>query len=446
MADASGGIPQPRVLDQNGVCTNCSKSAINSCVTCLFCKAKFHAHGCNTEQMDICNASFYKSYKPLAEKLGNNAQRPGNFAFVCDMCLTKREIQETATCDNKLHDIQEKVSSLEIDLKKIATLIQNNTSDSIVTPAILPNVFTASKLPASNDASCSYSGNANWDNQMSTDTIIESLRSDTATKTNITANQPENSKKSVLLKPVLIINKHDDSLINKENMKTINRTMISEKVSITKSFKNKLGNTVFVCDSVERRDKLRDEIVKSLPHVSYKAPPPLGPVVNVVGFNNECTNADLITAFVYQNHFVKDFLELNSSQISDHINHIVTKPLKNNSDFCQALFRVSPSFRQLLKKFSDKVTVGSMRCKIYDRHNVKRCNNCYEFGHFAAQCRAEKPVCGFCCGSHQTSNCPVQTSGKPLCCNCKKSDNHSHDTNHPAYSFNCPVYKSHLNL
>ena len=90
-------------------------------------------------------------------------------------------------------------------------------------------------------------------------------------------------------------------------MKTINRTMISEKVSIAKSFKNKLGNTVFVCDSVESRNKLRDEIVKNIPDVSYKAPPPLRSVVAVVGFDNECTNDDLIDAFIHQNHFVKDF-------------------------------------------------------------------------------------------------------------------------------------------
>ena len=98
-------------------------------VSCLLCKVKFNAFDCNTEQMDICNASFYKLYKPLAEKLGNNAQRPGNFTFVCDICLTKMEINESATCDNKLHMIQDKVLKLESGIQQISTLLQKSMTN-----------------------------------------------------------------------------------------------------------------------------------------------------------------------------------------------------------------------------------------------------------------------------------------------------------------------------
>ena len=65
-----------------------------------------------------------------------------NFVFVCDTCLTKREIQETATCDNKLHDIQAKVSGLENGLKKIVTLLQSN-NDGNLAPAILSEIVPA---------------------------------------------------------------------------------------------------------------------------------------------------------------------------------------------------------------------------------------------------------------------------------------------------------------
>ena len=308
----------------------------------------------------------------------------------------------------------------------------------LMTLRLLKKTFTAQ---VASDAR--LSPGPSWHDKASADLMISSmnLSSDKNSKVVVT---PE-AKKTVL-KPVLIINKHDDSFTDKENMKVINKTMIAEKMTITKSFKNKLGNTVFVCDSVEKRNKLRDEIVKSIPDISYKAPPPLRPVVTVVGFDNECTSDDLLDALVDQNHFVEDFLTLNNCKLADHVSCISTKPLKNNRELSQALFRISPTFRQLLKKFYDKVIIGSMRCKIYDRHNVKRCNNCYDFGHFAAECKADSPVCGFCSGSHETSSCPAKSSGKPVCCNCKKSDAHSHDTNHPAYSFNCPVYKSHLNL
>ena len=250
------------------------------------------------------------------------------------------------------------------------------------------------------------------------------------------------------VKPILIINKSDGAEAEKECMKMINKTMIKQKVPISKSFKNKLGNTVFVCDSVENRNRLRDEIVKHIPTVSYKAPPPFRSVVAIVGFDNDCTVNDLNDALVNQNHTIKNFLELNNTSLSDHSIHLVTRTLKNNDDLSQALFKVSPALRQLLKKINDKVIVGSTCCKIYDRHNFKRCNRCYDFGHFAAQCKAEQPVCGYCAGPHQTNECSIKDSAgsQPVCNNCKNSDEHCNNTRHPAYSFSCPVYQSHLNL
>ena len=246
---------------------------------------------------------------------------------------------------------------------------------------------------------------------------------------------PANKSQKSLAKPVLIINKHADLATDKENMKTLNKAMITGKVSFDKSFKNKLGNTVFVCSSVDSRDKLRDEIVKNIPDVSYKAPPPLRPVITVVGFDKECDTDDLNDAIVYQNHFIKDFLAFNNCELSDHVEHIATKPLKKNNDLSQALFRVSPAFRDLLQKFDNKITIGSMRCKIYDRHNLKRCNNCYDFGHFAAHCKSPS-VCGKCASTeHETKDC---TSKIYKCINCIRHN--FKDINHPAFSHKCPCF------
>ena len=265
---------------------------------------------------------------------------------------------------------------------------------------------------------------------------------------NSSVHEKETEEKKSITKPILIINKNENPDTEKQYKKIINKTMINEKVPIAKTFRNKLGNTVFICNSIENRNKLRDEIVKNIPDVSYKAPPPHRQVVAVVGFDNDCTIENLYDALVNQNQFIKDFLAFNESTVSDHLSHLSTKPLKNNSELSQAIFKVSPTLRQLMKRFFDKVIIGSTRCRIFDRHNLKRCNNCYDFGHFAAECKAENPVCGYCSGRHQTSDCPVKSTDNsvPVCCNCTKSDEHSQSTNHPAYSFDCPVYKSHLNM
>ena len=431
----------PRVIDSSGKCSTCKKSAVNCYVTCLFCKAKFHAYDCTSESQDLCKQSFYKLFKPLTEKSGVNSHRPGNFKFICDPCLTGFEHSQVKTNEDHLNEIKLKVSSLEDGMDKVKKLLL--ASSAVSTPTVAKNQLIS-------DSSTSIhldSVAANWNDTGKTNSMIETLKINSTKDTDVSNIQPPTFVNHVKTQPksILIINKNDSASIDKENMMVVNRTMIKEKLSITKSFKNKLGNTVLVCDSVEKRNRLRDEISKNIPDISLKAPPPSQPVIAVVGFDNEFTIGEFKEAFVNQNHFVSDFISLGNGQLEQHVNHLSTKPLKNNNNLFQALVRVSPELRELLKKFNDKIIIGSTRCRIYDRYNLKRCNKCFKFGHFAAKCTAETANCGFCAESHETSVCPNKSSSNPVCINCQQSTSHNHESNHPAYSFDCPVYKSHLN-
>ena len=461
MAGSSGELqPQDgstlaRVINNtNGKCSTCSKNAMNASVSCLMCKVKFHAHDCSADQQDICNASFYRLFKPLSDKSGNNSHRPGNFKFVCDNCLTAFEVQQVATTENKLAEIENKFvgleTKLETSLNEIKLMISgpgaNNT-----------NVMHSTDIAVSDNSTypvknlCNNFNNA-WADGGKSGIVLNTLQN-TLTSILSDANKSstnpleKNSSEPTTAESILVINKNDDDLIDKKNMKTINKTMIKEKVVIRKSFKNKRGNTVFVCDSLENRNKLRDQIVKSVPDVSFNAPPPLHPVVAIVGFDKDCTPEEVEDALKHQNHFISNFLDMNKASFESHLSHLVTKPLKNNPELLQALYRVSPALRTLLKKFNDRLTIGSTCCRVYERSNVKRCNRCFKFGHFAAQCQEDTPTCGFCSQPHDTRDCPIRNidSSIPVCSNCTHSSVYNHDVNHPAFSYSCPVFKDNLN-
>ena len=90
----------------------------------------------------------------------------------------------------------------------------------------------------------------------------------------------------------------------------------------------------------------------------------------------------------------------------------------------------------LLKKHA--IVCGFNRCLIEEQSN--QCFSCYGFGHFAAQCTAQR--CGKCaCAEHQTKDC---TANNLKCCNCmEKKVNTANVIAHGAFqTWLCPVAKS----
>ena len=127
----------------------------------------------------------------------------------------------------------------------------------------------------------------------------------------------------------------------------------------------------------------------------------------------------------------------------DHMQYLDTKPLRNNSDLFQATFKVSKQLRLLLKRNSDRLIVGIISCKVYDRVFVKRCALCQDYGQYFAQCPCkEEPNCALCAGCHETKNCPNPDSEERKCVNCVR--NKLDGTNHAASSKSCPIFQEEL--
>jgi hypothetical protein len=57
----------------------------------------------------------------------------------------------------------------------------------------------------------------------------------------------------------------------------------------------------------------------------------------------------------------------------------------------------------------------------------KQCMKCRKWGHYAADCRAEKDACGTCGGQHKTKDC--KTEGKRYCVSCRSDTHTSWDHN-----------------
>ena len=114
-------------LNNNHICMACNKDGSEAHVKCMFCHKLFHAIGCN-QGADICNKTFLDAFIKFEGKLGNFASRPGVFKFVCDNCMTKFEVDQASTTNDKVETLNNKVSNLEKGIAKLTSLFEENNS------------------------------------------------------------------------------------------------------------------------------------------------------------------------------------------------------------------------------------------------------------------------------------------------------------------------------
>lgn len=76
--------------------------------------------------------------------------------------------------------------------------------------------------------------------------------------------------------------------------------------------------------------------------------------------------------------------------------------------------------------------------------SIVRCYKCQAFGHNSKKCSATKPICSWCSGFHDVSQC-ISTNQNGQCINCERSKadgNNNINTEHPANSSNCNIFKA----
>ena len=404
----------------DGICNKCSKKVNGNDVCCIICKTKFHAAGCSND-IDICTHSFLNQFKPHVDKVTPKyAARPGNFMFMCDSCMTEFEIKMASKEQSKVDDLEKKVDKLESGLSEIKELLLSNRNQS-------------------NTAPSDTEGNAQLMNGVNTQLVNEVDKSwgtlgfsggqfprlNTSSTDHNCKTRKDTEVKDVT--SALIIPAATDEEENMSQNKIVNKIAVDKKVSITKSFKKKNGDTVIVCNSRETRDSLKGHIENAIPQIEIKS-------------SDNCKYT-IVKILTEQNYFLRAYFA--DENLNDHIKFIDTKPLRNNSELFQATFKISKQLRQHLTKHGDRLIIGIISCKVYDRVYVKRCANCQHFGHYFAQCPCkDEPSCALCGNNHETRSCPTPETSVKKCINCVR--NGQENTNHAASSTDCPIFKREL--
>ena len=103
----------------------------------------------------------------------------------------------------------------------------------------------------------------------------------------------------------------------------------------------------------------------------------------------------------------------------------------------KAVCRVHPDILNAVKNLRYKIYVDFGTCRVNDRFYLKQCYRCQKFGHRNNDCplkQANKYVCRYCSSDHQSSSCPhklSKTKENFKCANC----NGQHNTTDTS----CPV-------
>ena len=413
------------ILKPDGSCTTCGKSATGCSVTCFMCLVKFHAVGCSVDA-NICTQTFLNSYTPLSDKSGVNNFRPGNFKFICDFCLTAFENEQAKTSTDKFNcledrvgKIDESVNAMKDDLKK---LLLHSAGQGIVSD-------TASSVTPRNSS--------RWGNNLGRSNGNNVPPISPSPEAKLSPHVDENPKS------ILVIDNNGEE---KENtIDALEKVVLDSNIGIKNSYDNKKGNTVVICNSDEQRDLLHTKLKEALPDISAKPlSNNLSKTIAVVGFSPTYNESNLLGTILKQNEFINSFINLKGKGVPEnHLKLLHVKPLKNNPQLNQGVFKVSSAFRALLEKFHDKLLVGIRNVTVYERIFVKRCFGCQKYGHIHGKCPTPQVIkCANCGEDHETRSCNA-AAHQAKCVNCHRHG--TSDCNHSASSTNCPVYQAELN-
>ena len=259
--------------------------------------------------------------------------------FFCDCCLTTLETNMADIGGQRIRKMERNMDVISKELLEIMKLLRNTNTTS-TTPK---NVESTNKNPQQTTPKLAETTYNIW---RDTDKLA--------------------SKKAKPAESVLVINKATDSLVDKTNIDLVENMVIECRIPVTKSFKNKDGHLVVVCDSVESRDELKNKVTASNNNIEMKTPKENRPVVSVVGLTKNYEKQEVTDLLVKQNYFLGQVMEKNN--VDEHINVFMVKPLRGKQYVYQAFARVSKVVRQSFKTYNE--------CKIYDQYHVKRCNNC----------------------------------------------------------------------
>ena len=267
-------------------------------------------------------------------------------------------------------------------------------------------------------------------------------------KGNIWFNQEKlASVKAPPTESLLVVNKTQVTNGN-ATLQMVEKAIIDNGIPVTKIFKNNMGDLVLVYDTADSRDKLND-IIASKDDIQTKTMSKKRPSITTVGLSKSITKDEVVDQMVSQNQFIKSFSMAND--IKKHIEIFDVRSTRANPSVFQAFAAVREVLREGggggqrgvlregLRNYEDKVAIGLMNCKVYDRYHTKRCNNCQAYDHYYKDCPIPNTHCCAKCSLEHPTNSYDDTR---KCINCTKTG--ISEVDHAAYDHNCPSLLNHL--
>ena len=300
----AGSNMQEFQLNDEGICKTCNVLSLDQeYVQCGVCRLKFHAV-CNSSSGDDkwATKTMIQMFKASSTKQ--------NFKFLCNHCLTALETNMADSDAIRIRKMEENMERINAELMEIKKLVTPKEIAVVKSCNIDPQVIPKERQPISNI----------WFD-----------------------NEKLASVKAKPAESVLVINKAADSVIDKTNLDLIENMVVESKIPVTKSFKNKSGNLVVVCDSVESRDALKGRVHASNNNIEMKTPKEKRPVITIVGRAKNYENHEVVDLLVKQNNFLRQFSIGNN--INDHMTIFSVKPIRGKADVYQAFARVSQVLR-----------------------------------------------------------------------------------------------------
>lgn len=200
------------------------------------------------------------------------------------------------------------------------------------------------------------------------------------------------------------------------------------------------GKIIVTCRNSQHIEKLQEDIKKKFcEKYSTKIPDKRFPSIKVIGVTHQMDKKEIVQNIKIQNEFPEEPQKMEVTVIKN-------KKLKTGEEYIIYLEVDTQTHGILLQM--QKINIGWERVRVFDAFDIKRCYKCYGFNHKGSECKKDSFVCPKCTGDHKSEEC-MAIRGTEKCNNCINTKNKlkiNLDSNHPAWSFECPVYKRKLEL
>ena len=361
------------ILDSKGRCVKCKEEAQDESMECWLCKNRYHVIECE-EEANMVQPSFLKNQWPTI------ARKWTCITFTCPDCREDANTKEQQVMSKRVRLLEEQGLRTSKQLDDIMEILSQNKSP--VNPS----------------------------------------------KSYATAVSGEAPSLIVIEKP----EKELSSDEKKGKMNELNKIARESKVAIKKTYTNKSGKTVLVCQGEKSKEVILPHVNKLFSDRKIKTPKQKLPTISIPFIQGSYEKDELLVTLRDQNEDGGLIFNQDNAEV------IFISPMKNqdNDELYQAVLRVSEDLREKINSNGNRVFLGSTSCPVYDRFYIKRCNRCQGLHHYQKECKRNE-ICGKCSENHDTRNC---SKGENFfkCINCSVGG--FAEVDHSAYSFECPSY------